>query len=43
MSAEDRLSKLSEEQMVHITALKEKFEQIDSLSSEFRNDFFKPI
>lgn len=33
MSAEDRLKKVAEEQALHISALKEKLDKIDALSS----------
>jgi hypothetical protein len=33
ISAEEKLSKLTEEQIAHLNALKEKLEQIDALSS----------
>ena len=33
MSAEDRLQKLTEEQLLHLNSLKTKLEQIDSLTS----------
>jgi sugar diacid utilization regulator len=34
MSAEDRLTKLTEEQLVHLNSLKDKLEKIDSLTSK---------
>jgi hypothetical protein len=33
MSAEDRITKLSEEQLLHLNSLKDKLEKIDSLTS----------
>ena len=33
MSAEDRITKLTEEQLLHLNSLKEKLEKIDSLTS----------
>jgi hypothetical protein len=34
MSAEDRLTKLTEEQLLHLNSLKEKLEKIDTLTSK---------
>lgn len=35
MSAEDRITKLTEEQLLHLNSLKDKLEKIDSLTSMF--------
>ena len=38
MSAEDRLAKLTEEQLLHLNSLKDKLEKIDGLTSKCHTD-----